>query len=54
MEMNGNYKLKSNGFYDDKKCKKYALKISEIKLIKPDTACGKCIYQPHTQKYIEN
>lgn len=50
-----NYKLKRNEFYDDKKCEKYALKISEIQLGKPDTVCGKCIYAcPHTQKYIKS
>jgi len=50
-----NYKLKRNDFYDDKKCEKYALKVSEENLGKPDTVCGKCIYAcPHTQKYIKN
>lgn len=49
-----NYTLKRNDFYDDKKCEKYALKISEENLGKPDTVCGKCIYAcPHTQKYIK-
>ncbi|MBQ2665299.1 4Fe-4S double cluster binding domain-containing protein [Methanobrevibacter sp.] len=49
-----NYKLKRNDFYDDKKCEKYALKISEENLGKPDTVCGKCIFAcPHTQKYIK-
>ena len=49
-----NYKLKRNDFYDDKKCEKYALKISEENLGKADTVCGKCIYAcPHTQKYIK-
>jgi epoxyqueuosine reductase QueG len=49
-----NYKLKRNDFYDDKKCEKYALKVSEENLGKPDTVCGKCIYAcPHTQKYIK-
>ena len=49
-----NYKLKRNEFYDDKKCERYALKISEENLGKPDTVCGKCIYAcPHTQKYIK-
>lgn len=48
-----NYTLKRNEFYDDKKCEKYALKISQENLGKPDTVCGKCIYAcPHTQKYI--
>ncbi|MBQ2636645.1 MAG: epoxyqueuosine reductase [Methanobrevibacter sp.] len=50
-----NYKLKRNEFYDDKKCEKYALKISEENLGKADTICGKCIYAcPHTQKYIKS
>ena len=49
-----NYKLKRNDFYDDKKCEKYALKVSKENLGKADTVCGKCIYAcPHTQKYIE-
>ena len=49
-----NYKLKRNEFYDDKKCEKYALKISKENLGKADTVCGKCIYAcPHTQKYIK-
>ncbi len=49
-----NYKLKRNEFYDDKKCEKYALKISYENLGKEDTVCGKCIYAcPHTQKYIK-
>ncbi|WP_405303690.1 4Fe-4S double cluster binding domain-containing protein [Methanobrevibacter sp.] len=49
-----NYKLHRNDFYDDKKCEKYALKISEENLGKADTVCGKCIYVcPHTQKYIK-
>lgn len=48
-----NYKLKRNDFYDDKKCEKYALKVSYENLGKEDTVCGKCIYAcPHTQKYI--
>lgn len=48
-----NYKLKRNEFYDDKKCEKYALKISYENLGKEDTVCGKCIYAcPHTQRYI--
>lgn len=50
-----NYKLKRNDFYDDKKCEKYALTVSEENLGKADTVCGKCIYAcPHTQKYIKN
>ena len=49
-----NYKLKRNDFYDDKKCEKYALIISEENLGKADTVCGKCIYAcPHTQKYFK-
>ena len=49
-----NYKLKRNEFYDDKKCEKYALKISKEHLGKADTVCGKCIYAcPHTQTYIK-
>ena len=49
-----NYKLKRNDFYDDKKCEKYALKISYENLGKADTVCGKCIYAcPHTKKYIK-
>ncbi len=49
-----NYKLKRNDFYDDKKCEKYALIISEENLGKADTVCGKCIYAcPYTQKYIK-
>lgn len=51
---NWNYKLKRNEFYDDKKCEKYALKVSEENLGKADTVCGKCIFAcPHTQKYIK-
>ena len=50
-----NYKLKRNDFYDDKKCEKYALKVSYENLGTSDTVCGKCIYAcPHTQKYIKN
>ena len=49
------YTLKRNDFYDDKKCEKYALIVSEENLGKADTVCGKCIYAcPHTQKYIKN
>lgn len=49
-----NYKLKRNEFYDDKKCEKYALKVSYENLGKADTVCGKCIFAcPHTQKYIK-
>lgn len=49
-----NYKLKRNEFYDDKKCERYALKVSEENLGKADTVCGKCIFAcPHTQKYIK-
>ena len=49
-----NCKLKRNDFYDDKKCEKYALKISYENLGKEDTVCGKCIFAcPHTQKYIK-
>lgn len=49
-----NYTLKRNDLYDDKKCEKYALKISKENLGKPDTVCGKCIYAcPHTQRYIK-
>ena len=49
-----NYKLKRNDFYDDKKCEKYALKVSKENLGKADTVCGKCIFAcPHTQKYIK-
>ncbi len=51
---NWNYNLKRNDFYDDKKCEKYALKVSEENLGKADTVCGKCIFAcPHTQKYIK-
>ena len=51
---NWDYTLKRNEFYDDKKCEKYALVVSEENLGKPDTVCGKCIYAcPHTQKYIK-
>ena len=51
---NWNYQLKRNDFYDDRKCEKYALIVSEENLGKPDTVCGKCIYAcPHTQKYIK-
>ena len=51
---NWNYRLKRNDFYDDKKCERYALKVSEENLGKPDTVCGKCIYAcPHTQKFIK-
>ncbi len=47
------YKLKRNDFYDDRKCEKYALKVSEENLGKADTVCGKCIFAcPHTQKYV--
>ncbi len=52
--INWNYKLKRNEFYDDKKCERYALIVSEENLGTPDTVCGKCIYAcPHTQKYIK-
>lgn len=52
--LNWNYKLKRNDFYDDKKCEKYALKVSEENLGKADTVCGKCIFAcPQTQKYIK-
>ena len=48
------YTLRRNDFYDDKKCEKYALIVSEENLGKADTVCGKCIYAcPHTQKYIK-
>ena len=49
-----NYTLERNDFYDDKKCERYALKVSEENLGKADTVCGKCIFAcPHTQKYIK-
>ena len=49
-----NYTLRRNDFYDDKKCERYALKISKENLGKADTVCGKCIFAcPHTQKYIK-
>jgi epoxyqueuosine reductase QueG len=49
-----NYKMKRNEFYDDRKCEKYALKVSEENLGKADTVCGKCIFAcPHTQRYIK-
>ncbi len=49
-----NYKLKRNQFYDDKKCERYALKVSKENLGKADTVCGKCIFAcPHTQNYIK-
>ena len=52
--LNWNYKLKRNEFYDDKKCEKFALKVSKENLGKADTVCGKCIFAcPHTQKYIQ-
>ena len=52
--LNWNYTLKRNDFYDDKKCEKYALEVSEENLGKADTVCGKCIFAcPHTQKYIK-
>ena len=48
-----NYKLYRNEFFNDKKCEKYALKVSKINLGKEDTVCGKCIFAcPYTQKYI--
>ena len=50
---NWNYKKNRNEFYDDRKCEKYALIVSQKNLGAPDTVCGKCIYAcPHTQKYI--
>lgn len=50
-----NCTLKRNDFYDDKKCEKFALKVSYENLGKADTVCGKCIYAcPHTQKFIKN
>lgn len=50
-----NYKLKRNDIYDDKKCEKYALKISKENLGHAMTICGKCIFAcPHTQRYIHN
>lgn len=49
-----NYKLQRNQFYDDKKCERYALKISKENLGKADTICGKCIFAcPYTQNYIK-
>lgn len=48
-----NYRMYRNEFFDDKKCEKYALKVSEINLGKPDTVCGKCLVAcPYTQKYV--
>lgn len=50
-----NTEIYRNEFYNDKKCEKYALKISEINLGKPDTVCGKCIYAcPYTKKYMNS
>ncbi len=50
-----NTSLSRNEFYDDKKCEKYALKVSEINLGKPDTVCGKCIYAcPYTKRYMQS
>lgn len=52
---NWNYKLVRNEFYDDKKCEKYALKISEINLGKADTVCGKCIHAcSYTKRYFKS
>ncbi len=49
-----NYKLNRNDFYDDKKCEKYALKVSKENLGEAKTRCGKCIYAcPFTKKYIK-
>ncbi|MFM5882695.1 MULTISPECIES: 4Fe-4S double cluster binding domain-containing protein [Methanobrevibacter] len=49
-----NYKLNRNDFYDDKKCEKYALKVSKENLGDEKTICGKCIYAcTFTQKYIK-
>ncbi|WP_295722809.1 4Fe-4S double cluster binding domain-containing protein [uncultured Methanobrevibacter sp.] len=49
-----NYKLKRNEFYNDKKCERYALKVSKENLAKADTVCGKCIFAcPYTQNYIK-
>ena len=50
--INWSYKLKRNDFYDDKKCERYALIVSEENLGKPDTVCGKCIYAcPHKSSH---
>lgn len=52
--LNWNHKLKRNDFYDDKKCEKYALKVSKENLGTAYTVCGKCIFAcPNTQKYIK-
>lgn len=49
-----NCNLKRNDFYDDKKCEKYALKVSKENLGTAYTICGKCIYACRfTQKYIK-
>lgn len=46
--------LSRNEFFNDKKCEKFALKISQINLGKADTVCGKCIFAcPYTKKYLK-
>ena len=52
--LNWNYKRKHDDFFDNKRCRDYALKISKKNLGKADTICGKCIFVcPYTQKYIK-
>jgi len=52
---NWNYLSKRNDFYDDKKCEKYMLKITEKKFGKPDTVCGKCIHACiYTKRYYQS
>lgn len=49
-----NYKMYRNEFFDDKKCEKFALEVSEINLGKADTVCGKCLVAcPYTINYFK-
>ena len=50
-----NNKIKRNDFYNEKKCEKYAIKISEENLGKPNIIYGKNIYAcPHTQNILKD
>ncbi|RAP52014.1 MAG: hypothetical protein BZ138_03865 [Methanosphaera sp. rholeuAM270] len=47
------YRSKRRDFYDDKKCERFALKVSQINLGKADTVCGKCMVAcPYTKAYV--
>lgn len=53
--VNWNTETLRNEFYDDRKCKEFALKISGKNLGSPAILCAKCMYAcPYTQRYMKS